>query len=236
MSSTDALDQQADDATSYWRAPRTIAAAVVLGCVAATVAWMTATGGQNHTAAPAAYGSACGLAGGSTASPTESPAVQWQNIDGNWLPVSTTQGPGRRSATGPWTCYAHTPTGAVLAAWGIPAGWTPTNFSTAVRQQSVPGAGQAALLKQGPGDTPANQRPTPTGFRINAYDGQSATVTFYMRQRGTNVSCASTVQWVGADKGDWALRPAADGSDVSACQILPADLRGLDFVTWGPNA
>lgn len=231
---TDGLDDHGFD----WHSRRTLAAGLVLVLVAVAAVWALTSGGDKSTSAePAgAYESACGLIGGSTATPTTAPDVQWQNLDGNWLPISAAQGPGRRSTTGPWSCYARTPTGAVLAAWGIPAGWTASNFAVAVRQQTVAGAGQAALLKQGPGTTPANQRPTPTGFKINAYDGQTATVTFFMRQRGSNVSCASTVEWSGGPTGDWALRPTADGSDMASCQLLPDDLRGIDFIAWGPTS
>lgn len=237
MSSTDTLDQQADDAPSYWRSPRTIAAAVVLGCVAATVAWMTATGGQNHTAAPGAYGSACGLSGGSTAAPTTAPDVQWQNLDGTWLPVSATQGPGRRPATGPWSCYAHTPTGAVLAAFGIGARMaSAADFSAVVKQQTVPGPGQTALLKQGPGGTPANDPPVPIGYKLNGSVGETTTITVYVRQGGKNLRCPATVQWIGGDKGDWALRLTPDGGVSPGCEALPTDLRGLDFISWGPNS
>jgi hypothetical protein len=214
---------------------RALAAGAVLVLAAVGAVWALTTGGNDKPAATAAYDSACGLTGGSTATPATGPEVQWQNVDGNWLPVSATQGPGRRSAGEPWSCYAHTPTGAVLAAWGIPAGWTTANFAAGVRQQTVPGAGQAALLKQGPGTTPANQRPTPIGFKLNAYDGQTATITFFMRQRGKNVSCASTVEWAAGPPSDWRLRPASDGSDMSSCQLLPDDLRGIDLIAWGPS-
>jgi hypothetical protein len=225
-----------DSTNSFWHSRRTLAAGLVLVAVAIGATWAALGRSQDSHPGAAGYDSACGLQGGATATPTTAPDVQWENIDGNWLPVSTSQGPGRRSASGPWSCYAHTPTGAVLAAWGIPAGWTPTDFAGAVKQQTVPGPGQDALLKQGLGSTPANQRPTPTGFRVNAYDGQSATVTFYMQQRGTNVSCASSVQWIGADAGDWALRPSIDGSDLTGCQLSPPDPRASDFVAWGPNS
>lgn len=227
-----------EEGTSYWRSPRTVAAALVLACAAAGVAWaIGASDDTENTAAPAAYDSACGLTGGSTAEPTEAPAVQWQNVDGSWLPVSTAHGPGQRPATSPWSCYSRTPTGAVLAAWAIPASLAVTSeFESAVREYTAPGAGQIALLRKGPGDTPRNQLPVPLGFQVNAYDGTSATVTLYMRQRGANGRCAASVQWTGGEKGDWQLQLNSDGVPWSGCEGLPTELHGLDFIKWGPNS
>jgi hypothetical protein len=222
---------------SYWRSPRTIAAAVVLTCVTATIAWAATTGSHGKNSPAAAYGSACGLTGGSTAPPAEAPTVQWQNVDGAWLPVSTTQGPGRRSATGPWSCYAHTPTGAVLAALTIPTLLGVTGgFAGVVKQQTVPGPGQDALLKQGQSRNAANDQVTPFGFAINSYDDTAATVTFYVRKRASSIRCSSTVQWIGASNGDWDLRLATDGSVASACEQVPDAQRAPGFVSWGPNS
>jgi hypothetical protein len=230
-----------DQDGSYWHSKRTVAAGLVLVLLALAVVWTLTTGDddkQTAKAAPAAYESACGLTGGTTAEPTTAPDVQWHNRDGEWFPVSAEHGPGQRSATAPWTCYAHTQTGAVLAAWGIPAGVAvASNFDAAVREQTMPGVGQLALLKQGPGTLAAAARPTPIGFKVHGSDEQGTTVTFYVRQRGAVARCASTVQWSGGATGDWALLLASDGAALSNCERLSEDaLRAADFVAWGPNS
>lgn len=228
-----------DEPGAYWRSPRTFAAAAVLACIAAAAVWTVATGGQQEKAGPAGYASACGLVGGSTAEPSTAPQVQWQNLDGDWLPVSTTHGPGRRTATGPWTCYSHTPTGAVLAAWSIPQRLNSVDdFPRAVKQQTLPGAGQTALLTQGLGGfTPVDERPLPTGFKVNYYDGSTATITLYGRQRGAEYGCASNVQWVGGDSGDWKLRVNPEGRSLGGCQqVAPTNLRDRAVVAWGPTS
>lgn len=216
---------------------RALAAGAVLVLAAAGAVWALTTGGSDKpTAEAAAYESACGLTGGSTATPTTGPEVQWQNVGGSWLPVSTTQGPGSRSATGPWTCFAHTPTGAVLAAWAIPARMTSAqDFAAVVKQQTLPGAGQTARLKKGPGSGTSGELPTPIGFTVNGYDDRTATVTVYTRQLGVNLRCPSVVEWVGGAKGDWLLRLTPDGGVWPSCERLPDNLTGIDFVAWGPN-
>jgi hypothetical protein len=223
-----------EDARSYWHSRKTVAAGLVLILAATGAAWAALSGGHDHAAAPIGYGSACGLVGGDTAMPTKGPAVQWQNIDGNWLPISTTQGPGRRSATAPWTCYAHTPTGAVLAAWDIPGRMVPGTLAAVVKQQTLPGPGQAALLASGLGAGPVDE--VPVGFEINAYDGGTATITLYAQKAAVVARCSTALQWVGGDKGDWALRLAPDGSGRVGCEQVLTDLRPQNFVAWGPHS
>jgi len=66
------------------------------------------------------YDSACGLTGGTTTVPADTPpGVDWQNEGGFYFPVSKTAGPGKRTTNGPWSCFGRAPTGAVLAAYTI---------------------------------------------------------------------------------------------------------------------
>jgi hypothetical protein len=233
---TDDLDEHGFD----WHSRRTLAAGLVLVFVAVGAAWALSTGHHKGTDSGKAseYDSACDLTGGTTATPTTGPDVQWQNVDGAWLPISTAQGPGRRSATGAWSCFGHTPTGAVLAAWTISNRMgVATDFIGLIKQQTVPGPGQAIQLKQGQTRNAANDQATPFGFTINGQDASTATVTFYARQRNASLRCSATVQWVGAGNGDWLLRLAADGSPVTNCESVPADSHGgPGFVAWGPNS
>ncbi|MGQ0846562.1 MAG: hypothetical protein ACT4QF_20760 [Sporichthyaceae bacterium] len=237
-------DENLDEDASYWRSPRTVAAAVVLACTAAAATWAVATGGDGSTekaTAPTAYDSACGLAGGSTVTPAEAPAVQWQNFDGNWLPTSATQGPGVREVGGAWSCYGRTPTGAVLAALTIPGAMNVADdYAAVVRKQTAPGVGQVAAIKAGQPRFTADQTATPLGFVLNSYaeDGSAATVTFYVRARSTmTLRCSTTVQWFGGPTGDWLVRLTSDGNSVSSCERVADDYADVKhFVAWGPNS
>jgi hypothetical protein len=227
------------DASSYWHSRKTVAAGLVLILAAGGAAWAVLGGGHSNKqtvgTAAAAYDSACGLHGGTNATPTTAPDVQWQDVDGNWQPVSTTEGPGRRNPAGAWSCFAHTPTGALLAAWTIPErAEAAADFTWVVKQQTMPGPGQDAQLKQGQIRHPAVNQAVPIGFKINAYDATAATVTFYARDLGATYRCTSGVQWAGGTHGDWLLRVAPDGSTFTGCEKVPGTL-GPDVVTWGPN-
>lgn len=241
---TDDLDKPG----SYWHSKRTIAAGMVLVLVAVGIAWALTTGGDDKRATgsvPAAYESACGLTGGDTTEPTRGPEVQWQNIDGNWLPISTTHGPGKRETGGAWSCFAHTPTGAVLAAQTIPGIMNVADdYASVVREQTVPGADQLAGIKRGQPRFTGGQTATPLGFVLNSYtdDGSTATVTFYVRASSatrspTTVRYTSTVHWFGGRTGDWLLRLTSDGGSISSIEPVSGDLAGIPrFVEWGPNS
>ena len=184
-----------DDDGFDWHSRRTMAAGLVLVLVAVAVIWALTSGhGDKNTASkPAAYDSACGLTGGSTATPTTGPQVQWQNVDGAWLPVSTTQGPGRRNPAGAWSCFAHTPTGAVLAGLTISNRMgVASDFAGLIKQQTLPGPGQTIQLKQGQSSHSPNDQVTPFGFVLNAYDPTAATVT--LRNRSMS-GAMSPVVW-----------------------------------------
>jgi hypothetical protein len=176
------------------------------------------------------YDSACGLTGGSSATPTAAPATDWQVVNGWYLPVTTTHGPGRRTTNGPWSCFARTPFGAVLAAWTIPDRIELAHdFTTVVRQQVIPGTGQGNLLRQGQ-DHSQFVPPEPLGFRIDAYSNDAATVSFHMRQAATDMSCTAQVHWQDGAQNDWVLVVQPNGDMFSVC--APLQDGAPQFVEW----
>ncbi len=180
------------------------------------------------------YDSACGLTGGTTTVPADTPpGVDWQNEGGFYFPVSKTAGPGRRTTNGPWSCFGRTPTGAVLAAYTISVRLSVAQgFKAIATTQTVPGVGQEALLRQ------EQQRPSPgsvtvpRGFLVDSYTNDDATITFYLRQGTIDATCSMHVQWFGGPTGDWLLRLETDGGTSSGCtQGAPSR-----YVPWGPTS
>lgn len=180
------------------------------------------------------YDSACGLTGGTTIVPTETPSdVRWQNVSGWYFPISNSAGPSSRTNNGPWSCFGRTPTGAALAASTIP--WrllVAGDFTQVVRNQTVPGVAQEALLALGRPKWTADDLTVPKGFLVDSYSQDAATVTLhtFTASKGDTV-CSVHVQWFGGAEGDWLLRLEPDGSTLGGC-IAGASSREI---AWGPR-
>ncbi|MFY0409916.1 hypothetical protein [Solicola sp. PLA-1-18] len=174
------------------------------------------------------YDSACGLRGGSLQEPTQQPDdLTFERVDGWAYPISKSAGPGRRDPQGAWSCFARTPTGAVVAAQviGLRVGLA-SDFSAVVRAQTVPGVGQNQLLQAG---QPEGQGITDTkGFVLESYSNDEAVVSYYLVQQGRSFTCSQEVQW---RDDDWKLRLGSDGSTSSGC-VESAPSR---YVPWGSS-
>jgi hypothetical protein len=234
----------------FFAQPRTIWAAVAAGVLIGVPAiWFFAGGTTTPapkadaiktpaaTAAPSPapspmYESACGLSGGTTGSPTAQPKdLTWVAVGGWYLPISPTAGPGVRSDTGPWKCFARTRTGALLAAAviGLRADGLADDFATVIREQTMPGPLQDAKIQAGKKNMPAAST-APLGFQIaKGYTDDEATIYLYIRQAGKgDFTCTEIVQWY---QGDWRIRLAPD--DLGSAQTCVQGPPVGDYIHWG---
>ncbi|MET7703909.1 hypothetical protein [Streptomyces sp. NPDC005485] len=166
------------------------------------------------------------------AKPAKVPADFHWKADGTGLvPVSKTSGPLKYD--GPvWSCFAHTPMGAVLAAHSITDHLSYPGWRTVVDRQVVPGAGRDALISSRSQD---DDKPTSgkadaggyAGFSVLAYNKEEATVMLLLR--GPNAAYGSASVSVRWQDGDWKLAPDADGT-VYAGMAQVGGTKG--FVTW----
>ena len=177
-------------------------------------------------AAPVSAESACGLPGTPGDGTGGAAEARWQTVGAYALPVSTTDGPGNRIQSGPWSCFTRTPSGAVLAGITISvrASGAAENWRDVIRTQTMPGAGQDAALAGSLGEA---DQVTVRGFTVVAYSPDRATVRYYLHSPKIDASCTTDVQWSG---GDWRLVLGEDGSTSSGCsQGAP-----VSFIPWGP--
>ena len=186
---------------------------------------------------PAAGTSTCGLPEGSPAIPRQAPqGITWELLDGTAVPSAPrTFGPGRVT-DGLRTCYAHSPTGAVLAAAGMFATTgVPSLVEPMMRELTAEGPGRDAALRrlaaEGVQPAPSGGSVQVTGFQVLAYTGDEATVdlAFAVRERGGRagyVSWPATLRW---EEGDWKLVLDDAGEFTAGVQSLP-DLTG--YVYW----
>lgn len=170
--------------------------------------------------------SGCGLPG-TTGDSTEGAArASWETVGAYSLPVSATDGPGRRIESGPWSCFTRTRSGAVLAGITISlrVNGVAENWQDVAREQTMPGAGQDALLSK---PLPNAELVSIRGFDISGYSPDRATIRYYLHSPAADASCTTDVQW---SNNDWRLVLSDDGSTSSGCTAgAPAD-----FTPWGP--
>ncbi|MDX2601454.1 hypothetical protein PV379_41090 [Streptomyces caniscabiei] len=167
------------------------------------------------------------------AEPTEAPRdFHWKANGTGLVPVSKSAGP--RTYDGPvWSCFAHTPLGAVMAVHSITDHLSYDGWREVVDKQVVPGAGRDALIASRSQEADKSTTGSPdaggyAGFTVLSYDETQATVMVLVRGMGDGGfgSASVTVRW---RDGDWKLSPDPDGSVYSGV----SQVSGTDgFVTW----
>ncbi len=226
----DRTDTDRTDRTgSVWSSPSFLAAlVVVLVLIAAAVAAVVNhTGGDTPAAAPTAPTTATwGTAGAGittapaaadTAIPTAAPVTAWADYHGVLIPTSATAGPARVSgdvASG----FAHSPTGALLAATQLPVRRIlAADWATVLTRSVVPGPGVAVWRSTrsqlGTEITPPAGGWTQTaGYRFLAYNPNQAVIQFLnSASTGDFTVTVTTVAWTG---GDWKLVLQPNGDDT----------------------
>jgi len=207
-------------------------ALVLLGIVLATTgaghrANSQATGVQAAAEQPPttqvrASASACSLPAGSQAVPwTSPPAAQWGTVGSMQVP----QNPGLfgpQHTDGPWsTCFAHDPSGALLAAMNLWAEGTAVAPSELVARLAVGAPKNLGSDVRLGSDGPIQF----AGYRYGSYTPAVAEVVVVFRgPEGKLLAVATTMVWAGED---WKYWFPPDGAP--AMQVL-GDLTG--YVQW----
>ena len=150
--------------------------------------------------------------------------VAWQLVNTIAVPISPTAGPTAISPEGIRSGFAHTPSGALLAAGNYAAGIAEQftapgpNTTALVHQRVLPWPGhdqdQAAAV-----DNAAHPAAVPmvlqiAGFRFLAYDGDHATVLIAQHVTSpANAPKPGYGPWINLvwTDGDWWIEPAIDG-------------------------
>lgn len=212
--------------------------AVLIAAIALIVVEAAGGSGGSHTAAPkptstptgspggasssttattTGTDTSCSLPAGSQTVPDYTPAgITWRIYQTIALPYSPTYGP--QYVDGDIArCYAHDPTGALIAASQISARLVAAPSTDVAEAQVVPGAGQQAFISkdsealknQQGGNTPGSFAQL-AGFKYVTYNSSTAVVELVTQ--GTNGAYQAetiTVAWSG---GDWKLVLEPDGS------------------------
>jgi hypothetical protein len=161
----------------------------------------------------------------------KAPAVDgWEVSRRVVVPHSAAYGPAKVDPDGFRRCFAHSPTGAVYAAYSAIAALADLRKASAtVTKLMLPGADTDAFLNEIRRQTPPpNSKPARlAGFRVLDASGDRTTLALAVPVDAAVVSATFTLVW---HDGDWRLLPPAPGESIGEPYAQQRDLAG--FVAW----
>lgn len=163
--------------------------------------------------------------------PQQPPVVDsWEVSRRIVVPRSSMFGPAVTDPDGFRRCFAHSPTGAVFAAYSAYAAMADQGevVGTA-RKLMVPGPATDALIRELQADTSASGYSVPqlAGYRVIDAGPDRVSLMLATPVDSDYMSLTLTLVWYG---GDWRLQPPKDGEPVGAPFAQHRDLS--DFVAW----
>ncbi|WP_130865285.1 hypothetical protein [Acidipropionibacterium timonense] len=181
--------------------------------------------------APAASAStrtgACGVPAGDQRVPTSGPLTARIDV-GHGVSVPSIDGVGPARVGGVSHCFAHSPTGALLAAanflaWNEPAG------NAALKQLLYPNADAERIIAAA-ADKQAQPATQIVGFQISRVDADQYQVTLAFQLDGVTAAWPMAVRW-SAPRDDWGVvAPPTNTSPVTHVN----DLSAAGFISWQP--
>jgi hypothetical protein len=191
-----------------------------------------ASGQQPAPHSTPASNRACQVSGSDPSMPTAPPSdFAWKNVGALLVPTSKTYGP-TRYAGAVWSCYSHTPMGAVMAAYGIFSTLAGPGWRAVAEQEVAPGPGRQAFIDAGLSQSyqplSSQDAAQPAGFTVVSYTPAQATIeTLSDSGNGLFQTEQLTVTW---QDGDWKLVLTPQGTVGPDPQVVSSD---SGFVLWG---
>lgn len=154
-----------------------------------------------------AGGGECNLDDSDQEIPTVGPEADWIEYGPSKAPRSEAAGPAVQDGL-VWSCFAHTPTGALFASayavWAL--AWN--DYEAVVEKNVVPSPAVDAFLAARAEEPEATVKPGTApgigGFRFESYEGDTATVQIGLRY-GTNERMARVFLVWDEEAGDWKI-------------------------------
>ncbi|TDD29900.1 hypothetical protein E1218_02855 [Kribbella turkmenica] len=201
------------------------------GTQPATPADEPGSGSSGRTTRPASAGG-CSLPAGDQAVPTKAPRADGWDVSRHVVvPRSSIFGPAVTDPDGFRRCFAHSPTGAVYAAYNtIAAVNDPRQAIKTVRKLMVPGPDTEALIREleSENDVPGSASTAQiAGFSVLDSRPDRVTVMLALPVESAYMSATFTLVW---HNDDWRLRPPSPGQPVGAPFAQHRDLS--DFTRW----
>ncbi len=162
--------------------------------------------------------------------PTKPPATDgWEVSRRVVVPRSTTYGPTTTDTDGFRRCFAHSPTGAVYAAYNAIAALADQHQAVrTTKKLMLPGKDTTALISKLESEDPSDNPPAQlAGYRILDATQDRVTVVLALPVEEQYMSVNLTLVW---HDGDWRVVPPKPGDQFGAPFSQHRDLD--DFVAW----
>jgi hypothetical protein len=186
----------------------------------------TGSGGNEQSA-----GSGCALLPGDETIPTKPPSVDaWEVSRRVVVPRSNSYGPAKADPDGFRHCFAHSPTGAVYAAYNAVAALADQRQAIpTVQKLMLPGPATEALVRELRKEEPStNSAATQlAGYRVLDANHDRATIMLALPVESAYMSITLTLAW---HHNDWHVQPPPPGEPVGSPFAQHRDLS--DFVAW----
>ncbi|TDW18283.1 hypothetical protein [Kribbella kalugense] len=173
----------------------------------------------------------CGLPAGDQAVPDRAPSVDsWEVSRRIVVPRSSAYGPRTTDTDGFRHCFAHSPTGALYAAYSaIAAIADQSKVVPTARKLMIPGAATDSLIQELTIQQTSTESSSiqPVGYRVVDAGPERVTVMLAFPVESVYMSATLTLVWY---QGDWRIQPPAPGQAVGAPFAQHRDL--ADFVNW----
>lgn len=186
----------------------------------------------NEPGAGAGSGSGgCTLPVGDQSIPLKPPVVDgWDVSRRVVVPRSAAAGPAKTDSDGFRRCFAHSPTGAVFAAYNVVAALADQRQTIpTVRKLMLPGPDTRALIRDLSTEKPSTNATASqlAGYRVLDADQDRATIMLALPVESAYMSITLTLVW---HDHDWRLQPPPPGEPVGAPFAQHQDLS--NFVRW----
>ncbi|MEJ1116772.1 hypothetical protein WBN73_20900 [Paenarthrobacter sp. CCNWLY172] len=186
---------------------------------AAPNAQPTPTADKSSSAPSAAPGdSVCGLPKGDPIIPGPGLTSKWELVGKIATPTAPEKfGPGKVSADGVRTCFAHNPTGALYAATNVLAMSASGRQAETYKHLAASGPERDAALATSSSAEPVDVQVA--GYQYVSYSADSAVVTLGVKfSNDTYFTFATAMKW---ENGDWkTVLPPASGQQVKDLSTL----------------
>lgn len=149
--------------------------------------------------------SACGMPAGDQTVPLDPIGARWEKVGQYVAPAARSIGPGIRDGHRR-LCFAHSPKGAVFAAYNAFAVLSAYNDTAVMRELTAAGQARDAALRAGSPASDPNTLMVPLGFRVTDYSpGQATVVIGYRVMSADGAGLVALTYPMRFERGDWKL-------------------------------